>query len=193
MYLIENPYLIVKYLVYLLFIWFFILTIIGSNKVRFSSLIIFLFTLVQLIIFKENTEVYGSIAYEKAYYDELYLCMKLSGLTAFALTMRLWCDNAAWKQALILAFATFVHFMVIYDLTKVSSWFSLFFYNYYDELIIIAGLSQMMVSWNGMVDGVTGLFKKRLRALFWIHSHCGCVIQSFSVHPRKTKKSEKRT
>ena len=74
----------------------------------------------------------------------------IDGITAFTLTMFLFIDKLAWKQALILCFATLCHIMIIYDLTIASTWFSVFFYNYYDELIITVGLTQMAVSYDGI-------------------------------------------
>jgi len=89
--------------------------------------------------------------------DSLKECLRLAntsilldGVTAFTLTMFLFFDKLAWKQSLLLAFATLCHIMIIYDLTNTSTWFSLFFYNYYDELIITVGLTQMAVSYHGI-------------------------------------------
>lgn len=190
MYLIENPHLVVKYLVYILAVWFFISVLAKGIRGNLSSVIIFLFMIVQLIMYKENNQLYGSVEYFNEYKDELWVWIRLSGLTALALTMIFWRDDAAWKQALILAFATFVHNMVLLDLTITSNWFSLFFYNYYDELIIIVGLLQLWVSKNGMVNGINNLFRKASRGYLWLHIRWDGGIQSLNIYFRQ-KKSEK--
>lgn len=76
------------------------------------------------------------------------------GATALILAMFLAFDKIAWKQALLLAFATLCHIMIIYDLTIASSIFSLFFYSFYDELIITVGILQMMVSYDGFITAL---------------------------------------
>ena len=78
----------------------------------------------------------------------------LEGVTAFTLSMVLIFDKLAWKQALLLAFATLCHIMINYDITIASSPFSLFFYSFYDELIITVGILQMMASYNGITTAL---------------------------------------
>ncbi len=78
-------------------------------------------------------------------------------------------DKVAWKQALLLAFAVLCHSMIIYDLTISSSLFSAFFYDFYDELIIMIGLLQMMVSYDGIVSAFSNLQKLLHRTIFYIH------------------------
>jgi len=76
------------------------------------------------------------------------------GATALILAMFLVFDKVAWKQALLLAFATLCHIMIILQLTEAPSIFSLFFYSFYDELIIIVGILQMMVSHDGLITAL---------------------------------------
>ena len=192
MYLIENPHLVVKYLVYLLAVWFFISILAKGIRGNLSSFIIFVSVCVQMYIFKENTQVYGSVEYSNEYVDELRLCVRLSGVTLLSLVMILWRDRVAWKQAFIFAFATFVHNMVLLDFTITSNWFSLFFHDYYDGLIIIVGLLQLWVSSNGMVDGINNLFRKASRSILRFHIRWGWSVQNRHIHYRKTK-SEKGT
>jgi len=94
---------------------------------------------------------------ESDFFKETNTAIILDAITAFTLTMFLVFDRLAWKQALLLCFATLCHIMIIYDLTIASSWFSLFFYNYYEELIITVGLLQMLVSWNGIYTALRNI------------------------------------
>lgn len=83
----------------------------------------------------------------------------LDSVTALILSMMLFFDKVAWKQAVLLSFATIAHIMVILDITTNSTAFSLFFYNYYDELIITVGIFQMMVSMNGFNTALRNLWE----------------------------------
>ena len=184
MYLIENPHLVVKYLVYLLSVWFFILMITGNSKDKLSAFILFLFTLVNLYIFKENQHVYGSTDYFDAYVYELELAISLNGLVALSLTMVMNLDRTAWKQALLLAFATFVHTMVLCDLTIASSWFSEFFFDHYDGFIILVGLLQIWVSYDGMVKGFNNAFRRIQSVLFRFIFHYYRIRKSLSTQKK---------
>lgn len=192
MYLIENPHLIVKCLVYILAVWFFISMLAKGVRGNASAVIIFLFMVVQLIMYKENKNPIDSIEYLNEYIDELWVWMRLSFITGLTLTYKkiFRSDSNAWKQAFILGFATLVHTMVLLDLTITSNWFSLFFYNYYDELIITVGLLQLWVSSNGMVNGITNLFRKTSRSILWLYVRRGGSVQNRNIHFRQ-KKSEK--
>lgn len=194
MYLIENPHLVVKYLVYLLAVWFFISILVKGVRGNLSAVIIFLFMVAQLIMYKENKNPIESIEYLNEYIDELWVWIRLAGITALSLTFKkvFRSDSSAWKQAFILGFATLTHTMVLLDLTITSNWFSLFFYNYYDELIITVGLLQLWVSSNGMVNGITNLFRKTSRSILWLYVCWGGSVQNRDINYRKTK-SEKRT
>ena len=86
------------------------------------------------------------------------------GVTAAILSLFLFFDKIAWKQAVLLSVATLCHAMIVIDLTIQSTWFSLFFYNYYDELIILVGVSQMAVSHNGIYTALRAV-RKHLRWL----------------------------
>jgi len=160
MYLIENPHLVVKYLVYFISVWFFILMLTGSDETKRSSFVLFLFTIVQMFTFKEITQEYGSNEYLQSYIEELSLCISVSSLAGVSLTRILHLDELASKHALILVFATITHTMVLCDLTIRSSWFSLFFFDYYDVLIMIVGLLQIWISRNGMANGLINVFRR---------------------------------
>lgn len=115
------------------------------------------------------------------FFKETNTMILLDGITAFILTMFLVFDKLAWKQALVLAFATLCHVMIIYDLTITSSWFSLFFYNYYDELIIAVGLTQMAVSY----DGINTALRNIRELVSWVRFNSWCYTKSLRTSQDK--------
>jgi hypothetical protein len=166
-------------LVFIMTAYFLFISFFGGKTNRVHAVIIFLSCALNVLFqlpLAQNTEQY---IYNRSVF------VLWDGVTALILTMFLFIDRLAWKQALLLAFATLCHIMIIYDLTIASSWFSLFFYNYYDELIITVGLAQMALSYDGMVNGITSLFRAGKGCLFWL-SNFGCrIIQSDHLFFRK--------
>lgn len=91
-----------------------------------------------------------------SYLQKRNLYVLYDGGTALILTMFLRYDPTAWKQALLLCFATLCHIMIILNLKAHHAGF---FYNWYDELILSVLLLQMGVSYNGMVDAIRRIQK----------------------------------
>ena len=112
----------------------------------------------------------------------------IDGLTALSLSMILFLDKVAFKQVLLLSFATLTHIMVIYDTTIESSYFSLFFYSYYDELIITVGLLQMAVSYDGLRSACVNLYRFAKGMLDW--SRYDNSSASKSLHIQKERKAK---
>ena len=112
----------------------------------------------------------------------------IDGLTALSLSMILLLDRVAFKQVLLLSFATVTHIMVIYDTTIESSYFSLFFYSYYDELIITVGLLQMAVSYDGLRGACVNLHRFAKGMLDW--SRYDNSSASKSLHIQKERKAK---
>jgi len=161
-----QPHLLAMNMSCFLMVWFFILLLFGSSRTKVSAFILFV-----AWCFYSITSITGM-------FDRLdYLASKrvlilIDGLTALILTMFLIFDKSAWKYSLILAFAVLCHTMIIYDLTIASSWFTLFFYSYYDELIITVGLLQMGVSYNGFIESLGRVQKLLSRTIFYSNSSC---------------------
>ena len=171
-------YNIAVFLMFSMAIYFFIILCFGSGY-RIHSFIILTSCLIGLAIPEAVDE-------SKA---EFLRCVNtsilLDGVTAFSLTMFLIFDKLAWKQALLLAFATICHIMINYDLTIASSIFSLFFYSFYDELIITIGVLQMTVSYNGINIALRNVREHLLRFSFNIW----CFSKSISSHKRSGERS----
>ena len=97
------------------------------------------------------------------------------GVTALILSMFLNVDKTAWKQALLLAFATLCHIMIILN---IKAHHAGFFYNWYDELIIAVGLLQMMVSHDGLIGAFSNLQELLLRT----HHYFNRAYQGLFTH-----------
>jgi len=91
---------------------YFFIVLCFSKGYRIHSIIIVLYCLVGIYMPESN------------FIKETSTAILIDGVTAFTLTMFLFLDRLAWKQALLLAFATVCHIMIIYDLTIASTWFS---------------------------------------------------------------------
>lgn len=166
-------------LCYILAAYFFIILIFGTENNRVHAAIIFWASLLNVMfILPESTNL-------AEYIHNRNVSVLWDGATALILSMFLIFDKTAWKQALLLAFATLCHIMIIYDLTIASSIFSLFFYSFYDELIITIGILQMMVSYDGITAALGNIRK----------SMAGAVgdIRSYSQRLSSSEKGGKRT
>ncbi len=176
--------------------YFLFILLFGETRVKISAFIIFISSALILLTASYDFSVLGYYLDTDEYVAGCKISILWDGVVVLILSKFLLKDSDAWKQWLLLAFATLCHCMITLYLSTESSEvkeYTIFFYTWYDELIIIVGILQMAASYNGMVNGVINLSRKRLRALFWIHGYCSRVIQSFSIYYRKTKKSEKRT
>lgn len=138
-------------IVYVMAVYFFFIMLFGESKNRIHSAIIFLSSFLNMLF--QHPESYDL----QSYVYNRNISILWDGVTALILTMFLVFDKVAWKHALLLAFAVMCHTMIIYDLTKNSSIISNFFYSFYDELIIMIGLLQMAVSYDGLIGALDKL------------------------------------
>lgn len=140
-------------LCYLIAAYFLFILVFGGSNNRIHAAIIFLASALNVVFeLPESTDL-ASYIYNRN------VSVLWDGATALILAMFLIFDKTAWKQSLLLAFATLCHIMIIYDLTIASSIISLFFYNFYDELIITVGILQMMVSYDGVITALRNIRK----------------------------------
>ena len=138
-------------------VYFLFILVFSEPRYRVHSAIILLFTSLNIYF---ELPVSNSI---EGYIANRSINISWDGVTAVALTMCFAFDKLAVKQALLLAFAITCHTVIIYDLTIASSVFSNFFYTWYDELIIVVGLLQMGVSYNGFTTALSNLRELLLR------------------------------
>lgn len=150
---------------YFLVVWFAFILFFGSKSIRFSSLILTVYWLLYVILYQ--LKLFDPLPY----LDITRILNRIDGSIGLMLTMFLWVDKNASKHALLLAFAVLCHTMLLYDLTKDSNWFSLFFYNWYDELIILVCLLQITVSYNGFNRARIDAPRKLQGSIFGVYLH----------------------
>lgn len=152
-------------------VYFLFIIVFSRGKNRIHAVIIFIASTLNVLFqlpISENTEQY-------IYNRNVFVIW--DGITAVILTMFLFFDRLAWKKALILSFAVLCHSMIIYDITISSSLFTVFFYNYYDELIIMIGLAQMMISYDIFIRSLRNIQEHIFSNFFYNNS----VSQSLSI------------
>lgn len=124
--------------------------------------------------------------------DSKVFLIKLDGVLSFLMLIIISHDKTAWRHALILAFAVTCHSMILlFLITKSPAVWELceFFYDYYDELIIISALLQMVVSFNGL-RGAAINADRLLQVLFYGSRLRGSGVSS-SLHIQKEAKDKK--
>ena len=144
-----QPHLIVKYLVYFLFVWFFISLF--SRKNRGTNITLFSMYLINSFWFKEIGAEWGTIEYKAEYILNKEFIATIDtffGLMIFALNKSK-LSKCSRRQFELIGFVVLCHCMVLLHLTVGKSWLTVMFYSYYDELIIIGGLLQIWVSRDG--------------------------------------------
>lgn len=166
-------------LMHIIAVYFLFIFVFSEPRYRVHSAIILLFTSLNIYF---ELPVSNSI---EEYIANRSINISWDGVTAVALTMCFAFDKLAVKQALLLAFAITCHTVIIYDLTIASSVFSNFFYTWYDELIIVVGLLQMGVSYNGFTTALSNLQKLLPRIVFYSHG----VNKSLPIQEKRETKS----
>jgi len=140
--------------------YFLFITVFGSRDVKTHAVIIFLSSII--VVFSPLGPSFDAASYIEK--KEVYILN--DGVAALILTMFLYVDKTAWKQALLLAFATLCHIMIILSIKQAHAGF---FYTWYDELIIAVGLLQMMVSYDGFINALSNLQGLLLRTYHYFN------------------------
>lgn len=166
---------------YIVVVWFLFIALTCGKKYP-SAAILFLAATTNLII------VHGLKLFESMnYLDTVLILIKYDGALALIMTMIMRIDKHAWKHALILAFAVVCHSMIslylITDSSQIES-ISFLFYEYYDELIIMTALLQMVVSLDGMAQGLDNLFRRIQGMFFSFVFHSNRICKSLSTQKK---------
>lgn len=160
-------------LVYVLALWFLLLSF--SDKNKLCALVI----LSACILNISFVDLLG-MADSTTYTDDLGFLIALDGCTALALTTIFNKSKLAIPMSILLIFAIATHTMILYDLTISSSPTSIFFYNYYDELIISIGISQMVISYNELNSALRNIREHIQRCMFYCH----CYRKGLFLHQK---------
>lgn len=137
--------------------YFLFLTLFGDIRVKISSFVIFTSSLFIMITASYDFSVIGNLVSEDAFIADVGISILWDGITALILVMFIRYDDYVVRQASLLAFATTCQIMVLLYLTTtdpITKSITVLFYTWYDELIILVGLLQLLVAKNGMVDAI---------------------------------------
>lgn len=151
----EFIYTVRLYFPVLTAIFFLIKLLGGESRDRKHSLVICLICFIYFII-PEMDEGLSNEAYKIAYIQALWVVTMITGAAMMALFLLTPFDKKAFRHACILAFIILINFMLTYHYTISHSWF---FCKNYDELIIIAGIMQIMVSHDGFIGSISNIVR----------------------------------
>jgi len=190
--IIAKPQLIAVYLSYALCLWFLFILFSASKKYKATSLILFIVWTFYCACFIFG--LFDSLTYR----ENIKLMILIDSVTGFILVTDQFISKYSIKIALTIAFAVLCHSMLLLHNTTTSAdvkIYATWFYNYYDYLIALVGILQLLVSYDGFASGVKG-FTRSLRFskihILWGYGYCVYYIQICYIYFRQ-KKSEKRT
>jgi len=164
---------------YVIAAYFFIILVLGESRYRVHSAIILLFTVLNIVFeLPESTNDFE-------YVSNRAINIAWDGFAGLLMVCCLPLDKLASKQSLLFAFAVTCHCMIIYDLTITSSLLGSFFSVWYDELIIVVGILQIGVSYNGFTTAYNNALWKTQNIVFWI-SRCSNYLRK-SLPSRKKR------
>lgn len=134
-------------------------------------------------------EKLNDVEYKKAYIEALFITILIAGAGMMAMFSAAMFDKKAFKHALILTFIIFINFMLTWHYTESPQ---PFFHGYFDELIIIASILQIMVSYDGFTGSVSRIiefFRTSQSTVIRVFVSCVRWIRNIQIH----KKSERRS
>jgi len=151
---------LIGFLMYAMVAYFLFIAVFGSKGDKAHSVIIFL-SCIAVVLFPLNPAKTVS-----DYIENRDAFLLMDGGVALTLTMFMSLDKTAWKQALLLAFASLCHIMIILSIKNAHAGF---FYTWYDELIIAVGILQMMVSYDGLIRALSNFQSLLLRTYYYFN------------------------
>jgi len=135
----------------------------------------------------------SSLTYKQSYMQDVNVSMMIEGATGFAMLLCLPLgDKLAKFQALILAFAVMCHVMVYCNLKGDPEWIQAIaygFYAFYDELIILVGLMQMAVSYNGFITAYNNSLRKLQSFVLRTRVYSNYLRKSLSARKKREIKT----
>lgn len=156
-------------IVYLMIPFFFILLFFGERKYMASSFLIAASCVLNLIVDDPINQNFSGDEKERLFVLEINIAILWDSAIALILITSKFFNQASGKQASLLSFAVLCHIMLVYDLTVQSYFVTNLFYNWYVELIILVGMLQMAVAYNGFMGALSSL-RKHIR---WLLNNSG--------------------
>lgn len=139
-------------IVYLLASYFGFIMLFGGPRYKIHSLIIFSFSIINLLMDDVIPFEITSVEYLNAKITETNIAILMSGAPALLLTFSYFFDKLAGKQAILLVFATMCYMAVIFNQTVQSVFITDLIFRWHVELIILIGIMQMWVSRDGLIE-----------------------------------------
>lgn len=164
-----SPHLIVKYLVYVVAVWFFIILILSDKNDRISAAIIFIFCVINILWSSEIKAVKFSTEYFQEYFARKEFLIMLDGACALILTQFMTLDKSTIKQAFLLSMAILCNTAMVFDYKVSQTLITGLIYNWYDELIITIALLKMVSSYDGFINALSNLQSLLSRRNFYFH------------------------
>ena len=128
-----------------------------------------------------------SETYRSDYLKQVNTSMLIEGAAGLVMIYFLFFDRLVKYHAVILAFAVMCHIMVYCHIQEDPEWIQAItygFYTFYDELIILIGLMQMAVSYNGFTTALGNVQDYILRSSLY----CNYLLKGlFSYKKRESK------
>ena len=176
-----DPSVVAGILVYPIAAWFLFIFIFSDSGYKYHSIIIALSSIINLLT--------NGLTKDFTYIQDASISIIFDGVTGVIMVMFLGKDKLIPKQSLLLAFAAVCHFMIVYDLTVYSSVISNLFYIWYDELIIVVGLLQIGVAYNGFTTAYNNAPTKLQVSIFWLGFGYNYMCKSLSTRKKREIKA----
>ena len=150
-------------------IYFIFILAFGDSRYKAHSFLLVTYSFIYFLMPELNVE---STTYRNDYLLQVNASMLIEGAAGLAMICILLFDRLARYHALILAFAVTCHFMVYCDIQGDPKWILTIasgFYVFYDELIILVGVMQMAVSYNGFTTASINTPRKLQGVISWFY------------------------
>lgn len=132
-------------------VYFIFILLSGDSKYKRHSFVLVVYSAIYFFMPELDQT---SLTYRESYTQDVNVSMLIEVAAGLAMVCLLPFDRLAKFHSLILAFAVICHCMVYCNLKVDPEWIQTIasgFYTFYDELIILVGLMQMAVSYNGII------------------------------------------
>jgi len=166
-------------------IYFIFVLILGDSRYKRHSLVLVLYSIVYYFMPELDQT---SLTYKASYMQDVSVSMMIEGAAGFAMVLSMPFDRLAKHQAVILVFAVTCHAMVYCHYQEDPQWILPIAYGFqafYDELIILVGLMQMAVSYNGLITAYSNALRK-LQGFVFLAGVCSNYLRK-SLSARKKR------
>lgn len=178
-----------RVLIYSLVAFFLFICVLGDRKYKVHSFILFLYFIISIVMPELNQ---SSIDYNQNWINQCFVSLQITGAASLAMLLFMPFDKLNKFHWCILISAVLIHSMMVSYLEGnlvVISIFTKFFYDFYDELIIINYLAMIGVSYNGFYTAYSNALGYLQR---FIHGH-DVYYDRLSQDLLNREKAKKRT